>query len=200
MIRKLNESKKNKIYVARLDDGEVFYEGKLNSVFKDILGRTIDTYYTVEDAVVSYLRMHGYGDVDDWSSDELADVFVDEFIKDKAEDFNMYKDFTLIRNTVGESIKRKSNRSVNEKHEFRHYLSNNPTDYERYVNFAETLVTVCENLTEAAERCLRRIEDNEEFYTDPKNERWYGFNEKMDQISKVMRQIESLTNKIDNKM
>lgn len=91
-------------------------------------------------------------------------------------------------------------RRIDERHEFRHHLSNNPTDYERYVNYAETLVTVCENLTEAAERCLRRIEDNEEFYTDPKNERWYGFDEKMDQISKVMRQVESLENKIDKKM
>ncbi len=89
---------------------------------------------------------------------------------------------------------------LDERHDPVHFLSNNPTDYERYVNYAETLVLVCENLTEAAERCLRRVEDNEEFYTDPKNERWYGFDEKMDQIAKVMRQIESLKNKIDNKM
>lgn len=99
-----------------------------------------------------------------------------------------------------ESIRRKSKRSVNERHDPVHFLSNNPTDYERYVNYAETLVIVCEKLTETAERCLRRIEDNEEFYTDPKNERWYGFDEKMDQIAKVMRQVESLKNKIDNKM
>ena len=96
--------------------------------------------------------------------------------------------------TIDESL------SMNERHEFRHNLSNNPTDYERYVNYAETLVLVCEHLTEAAEGCLRRVEDNEEFYTDPKNERWYGFDEKMEQIAKAMRQIESLINKIDTKM
>ena len=67
-------------------------------------------------------------------------------------------------------------------------------------NYVEGLVTACEVLTESAEMCLRRVEDNEEFYTDPKNERWYGFDEKMNQIAKVMRQIESLKNKIDNKM
>ena len=89
---------------------------------------------------------------------------------------------------------------INERHDPKHFLSNDPTDYERYVNYAETLVLVCEHLTEAAERCLRRVEDNEEFYTDPKNERWYGFDEKMEQIAKVMRQIESIKNKIDNKM
>lgn len=91
-------------------------------------------------------------------------------------------------------------RRIDERHDPVHFLSNNPTDYERYVNYAETLVLVCEDLTEVAERCLRRIEDNEEFYTDPKNERWYGFDEKMDQISKVLQQIEKIKNKINTKM
>lgn len=104
------------------------------------------------------------------------------------------QDFSEVQDIVDESL------TVNERHDPVHFLSNNPTDYERYLNYAETLVIVCENLAEAAERCLRRIEDNEEFYTDPKNERWYGFDEKMDQIAKVMRQVESLTNKIDKKM
>lgn len=106
MIRRLNENKESQIYVARLDDGEVFYEGKLNSTFKDILGRTIDMYYTVENVVVSYLRGRGYEDVDDWSSDELADIFVDEFIEDGAKDFNRYKDFTLMRDNASESMAR----------------------------------------------------------------------------------------------
>ena len=107
MIRRLNENKENQIYVARLDDGEVFYEGKLNSTFKTILGRTIDMYYTVENVVISYLRGLGYGSgyMDDWSSDELANVFVDEFIEDEAKDFNRYKDFTLMRDTVSESYR-----------------------------------------------------------------------------------------------
>lgn len=91
-------------------------------------------------------------------------------------------------------------RRIDEKHEFRHNLSNDPTDYERYVNYVEGLVTACEVLTESAEMCLRRVEDNEEFYTDPKNERWYGFDEKMDQIAKVIQQIEKLSYKIRNKM
>lgn len=72
-------------------------------------------------------------------------------------------------------MSRNESLTVNERHEFRHTLSNDPTDYERYVNYAETLVTVCENLTESAERCLRRIEDNEEFYTDPKKREMVRF-------------------------
>lgn len=106
MIRGLRESKENQKYIARLDDGEVFYEGKLNSTFKDILGRTIDMYYTVENVVVSYLRGRGYEDVDDWSSDELADIFVDEFIEDRAKDFNRYKDFTLMHDNTSESYRK----------------------------------------------------------------------------------------------
>lgn len=96
--------------------------------------------------------------------------------------------------TVDESL------TVNERHEFRHTLSDDPTGYERYVNYVECLVTACEVLTESAEMCLRRVEDNEEFYTDPKNERWYGFDEKMDQIAKVIQQIEKIKNKINTKM
>jgi len=91
-------------------------------------------------------------------------------------------------------------RRIDERHEFRHNLSDDPTGYERYVNYVEGLVTACEVLTESAEMCLRRVEDSEEFYTDPKNERWYGFDEKMDQISKVLQQIEKIKNKINTKM
>lgn len=96
MIRELRESKENQKYVARLDDGEVFYEGKLNDVFKDILCREIDKYYTVESAVTNYLRRRGYADFDEWSSDELADIFVDEFIEDDNDYFDMFDGFILV--------------------------------------------------------------------------------------------------------
>lgn len=108
MIRRLMESKENQKYVARLDDGEVFYEGKLNDVFKDILCREIDSYYTVESAVMNYLRRRGYADLDEWSSDELADIFVDEFIEDDNDYFDMYSEFTLVPASIhGESYRRR---------------------------------------------------------------------------------------------
>lgn len=96
MIRRLRESKENQKYVARLDDGEVFYEGELNDVFKAILCREIDKYYTVESAVTNYLRRRGYADFDEWSSDELADIFVDEFIEDDNDYFDMFDGFILV--------------------------------------------------------------------------------------------------------
>jgi hypothetical protein len=167
-------------------------------------------------------RNTAYPDMESWlscytvTSDDAYDIF--NYIKDNVTDGTWWELTKLMKNSGCEYklqsllnctdrqmnpnyvMRKTESLTVNERHDPVHFLSNNPTDYERYVNYAETLVLVCENLTEAAERCLRRIEDNEEFYTDPKNERWYGFDEKTEQIAKVMRQVESLTNKIDKKM
>lgn len=131
---------------------------------------------------------------------DYGDAFIGDCVHESEGEIDIIYELPLDTKHYVESVRRKSKRSVNERHDPVHFLSNNPTGYERYVNYAETLVTVCENLTEAAERCLRRIEDDEEFYTDPKNERWYGFDEKMDQISKVLQQIEKIKNKINTKM
>lgn len=89
---------------------------------------------------------------------------------------------------------------IDERHDPKHFLSNNPTDYERYLNYVETLVLACEKLTEASEVYLRRVENNEEFYTDPENDRWYNFDEKTEQVAKLMHQIEKMSDKIRNKM
>lgn len=203
MVIKLKEGFQDESFVAYYN-GELFYTGQLDSNFSDAIQKLISKDNNALKSVCDYLKCSGVYDFDcedDFNISYLLSKLMYYEAVD-GEDYWNFDGFEIFPEyELDESIG-KSNRAdrVNERHEFRHTLSNDPTDYERYVNYAETLVTVCENLTEAAERCLRRIEDNEEFYTDPNNERWYGFDEKMDQIAKVMRQIESLKNKINTKM
>lgn len=94
-----------------------------------------------------------------------------------------------------ESIRRKSKRSMNER-EYRHYLSNNPTDYERLLNYVESFVHTCEITTDEAERYLRNLENNAEFYTDEKNSRWVGIDEKMNKIARLLEQVEKIRRSI----
>ena len=89
---------------------------------------------------------------------------------------------------------------IDERHEFRHTLSNNPTDYERFVNYVESLILACENVTNAAEVYLRRVEDNEDFYNDPSNERWYDYDEKTEKVAKMIKQLEKMKTTILNRI
>lgn len=196
MVRKLKEGYGNESFVAYYN-GELFYTGQLDFNFSIAIQKLVRKDESAHKSVCDYLEYMGIEDFDCEDDVNISYLLSQSMYYDviDGEDYWNFDGFEIFPEyELDESA------SMNERHEFRHNLSDDPTDYERYVNYAETLVLVCEKLTETAERCLQRIEDNEEFYTDPKNERWYGFDEKMEQIAKVMRQIESLKNKIDTKM
>lgn len=196
MVRKLKEGYENESFVAYYN-GELFYTGQLDSNFSIAIQKLIRKDESAHKSVCDYLEYMGIEDFDCEDDVNISYLLSQSMYYDAmdGEDYWNFDGFEIFPEyELDESV------SMNERHEFRHNLSDDPTDYERYVNYVEGLVNACEVLTDSAEMCLRRVEDNEEFYTDPKNERWYGFDEKMDQIAKVIQQIEKIKNKINTKM
>ena len=114
-------------------------------------------------------------------------------VKDEIEDFQSFaKQYNeSLPDDFYESVRKISKKSMNER-DFRHYLSNNPTDYERLLNYAETFVHTCDITADEAGRYLKNLENNAEFYTDEKNSRWMGIDEKMNKISRLLEQVEKL--------
>lgn len=89
-------------------------------------------------------------------------------------------------------------RKLNEIHagDWKHNLSSDPTEYERYLNYAESLVHACDLVREEADILLMHIEENAEFYTDERNSKFFGYDEKMDKIGRFISQLEKIRNQI----
>lgn len=193
MIRRINEGFQNESFVAYYK-GKLFYTGELDYDFRDAMIKLMENDYAALKSVSEYLDYAGIEDFDANDPGEVAYLLEQDMYYDAidGQDYWNFDNFEIFPEyELGESVRKRSKKSMNER-EYRHYLSNNPTDYERLLNYAETFVHTCEITTDEAERYLRNLENNAEFYTDEKNSRWMGIDEKMNKISRLLEQVEKL--------
>jgi hypothetical protein len=80
--------------------------------------------------------------------------------------------------------------------DWKHALPNNPTDYERLMNYVESIIHACDLAREEADVVLMHLEESEDFFSDERNLRYYDFDKKMNEIAKIIEQIEQVKRKI----
>lgn len=181
-------------------NGDKFYTGPLDSNFTEALERLISLRALAFGDIVEYLESIGVSDVNIDDTFDVASTFSKALFYDAAdgEDYWNFYGFEIFPEyELAESF-RKSKKGITERHhEFRHSLPANPSDYETFVNYAETLVWTCDNVMEKAETYLSRVENGHDFYEDPKNSAFYKYDEKMDKIAKLITKLEQTGKQIE---
>lgn len=80
--------------------------------------------------------------------------------------------------------------------DWKHELPNNPTDYERLMNYVESIIHGCDLAREDADVVLMHLEESEDFFSDEIRSRHYDFDKKMNEIAKIIEQLEQVRRKI----
>ena len=80
--------------------------------------------------------------------------------------------------------------------DWKHSLPTNPTQYERLMNYVESVVHTCDLAREEADVVLMHLEESEDFFSDERNSRYYDFDKKMNEIAKIIEQLEQVRRRI----
>lgn len=109
---------------------------------------------------------------------------------------------TEVSQDTFESVSATNNKSKTKKlneiryGEWKHSLPTNPTKYDRLLNYVETVEHVCDLAREEADEVLMHLEEAEEFFSDERNYRYYDFEKKMNEVAKIIEQLEQVRKRI----